>query len=335
MKVFLPFKQPSEAFLTEVFSEFEDSIFYGNFNDYDKSYDIVNIHWPEALFKWLEPTDEQLLEFEKHLSQWNKYSKIISVMHNEYPHYQNTKNYNRLYKLIYNNSHGIVHLGFYSKRKYSKIYLKSKHVVIKHPLYFNTIPNTISPKEAKEKIKIGLDDKVVLVFGNLRSSAEEEKMLRVFKRLKVKRKRLVVPRMYFHHLSHLNKFSREIVKLYYKLHPHYKFQTSYVPDNEIQNYLQASDLLWIVRTESLNSGNIFLGWTFSKKVLGPRIGNMKEILNKAKAVTYDPNDMGETSEIMKNMLLSDFEELDLNYIKSHDSKLVSREYYNFFKLITT
>jgi hypothetical protein len=44
----------------------------------------------------------------------------------------------------------------------------------------------------------------------------------------------------------------------------------------------------IPRHEALNSGNVFLGFTFGKPVVGPDIGNIGEVLTLTGNPTFDP-----------------------------------------------
>ena len=61
-----------------------------------------------------------------------------------------------------------------------------------------------------------------------------------------------------------------------------------IPDHEVDVYVKAADALFIPRYEALNSGNVFLGFTFGKPVIGPAIGNIGEVLTLTGNPTFDP-----------------------------------------------
>jgi len=50
MKVFLPFKREKNQYLDEIETCFNGFFYYGNIEEYHHSFEIVNIHWPEAIF---------------------------------------------------------------------------------------------------------------------------------------------------------------------------------------------------------------------------------------------------------------------------------------------
>lgn len=52
--------------------------------------------------------------------------------------------------------------------------------------------------------------------------------------------------------------------------------------------MSAADLVFIPRIDILNSGNVFLGLTFNKIVVGPAVGNIEEQLKELDLPVFDP-----------------------------------------------
>lgn len=332
MKVFLPFKEIKNKFIYEIGKDPSLDFTYGAFSDYDESYDIVNIHWPEALFSWKEPSDKQLIELSELLMYWNQFSIVVSVVHNDFPHYKNSENFRKLYKLVLSNSKGIIHLEKYSFNKYKEIYRKAKHQIIYHPLY-KCLPNNfnIDKEQARKKLGLSLDAKIFLVFGTFRHSEEENLMLDIFKKIKIKNKLLLVPRMSFLFLNDKKNYQRKLSKLYYLLNNVFQFKNTFLTETETELYLKACDVLWVVRKESLNSGNVFLGWNYKRVVIGPNIGNINESIKKSGMFTYSPNNIEEAAKIVEKSLHVDYGSLKLDYIEKHRPDLISKKYSSFFK----
>lgn len=67
MKILLPFKKDQNPYLDELIIHSKHTYVYDNFRNYDTTFKIVNIHWPEALFEWYEPTSENLRELEENI----------------------------------------------------------------------------------------------------------------------------------------------------------------------------------------------------------------------------------------------------------------------------
>jgi glycosyltransferase involved in cell wall biosynthesis len=78
-------------------------------------------------------------------------------------------------------------------------------------------------------------------------------------------------------------------RFYYKLHPLYRFNYSFVAEEDTQLYLNAADVLQIPRLHVLNSGNITLGMTFGKVVVGPDSLDVGHLLKSTGNVVFDPD----------------------------------------------
>ncbi|WP_139958085.1 glycosyltransferase family 4 protein [Flavicella sediminum] len=332
MKIFLPFEESKNLFIKEIQNFFNGTFSYGACTDYNTSYDIVNIHWPEGLFKWEEPTEVQLSTLESQLLFWKKHSKIVVVLHNAHPHYNDSKRFVQLYDLVLRNADGIIHLGNFSKNKYAARYKNANHIVIEHPLY-TMLPNTVSRNEAREKLGISKKSKVILVFGALRSAEEEKMVLKAFQKLKLKDKILVIPRFYFNFLNQKNRYIKKIEKSFYEWNPKYLLQQQYVEDEEIQVYAKAADILLVVRRNNLNSGNIFLSWSFQRNVVAPAIANMGEEVENVGGSVYDPNDTKSMTKAILEAVHTNFSDLNLKKINEHHPKVIAEKYFNFFETV--
>ncbi len=62
----------------------------------------------------------------------------------------------------------------------------------------------------------------------------------------------------------------------------------FLPEDEVQDYLNAADILIIPRINSLNSGNVALGLTFGKVIVGPDTGVIGETLRATGNPVFDP-----------------------------------------------
>src|SRR5690606_12932433 len=140
---------------------------------YQPSYDIVNIHWPEALFDWYEPTPGQLDELEKSVEIWKKNSIIVYTKHDSRRHKGMTSNFERLFKMIEENTDVFIHLGNYSKSLYEKEFPAARHEIVFHPLYTNSY-SFYSREEARKDLGIDKDAMVIIAPGNIRHLKERK-----------------------------------------------------------------------------------------------------------------------------------------------------------------
>ena len=84
--------------------------------------------------------------------------------------------------------------------------------------------------------------------------------------------------------------SRLIHTLYYKLKG-IKFSNEVIPDDLMQCYFCAADVVLIQRVDALNSGNLPMAFHAGKVVIGPDVGNVGQILRETGNFTFDPHDI--------------------------------------------
>ncbi|WP_304343528.1 hypothetical protein [Chryseobacterium koreense] len=252
-----------------------------------RTYDYMVINWPECFFDWKPNiSDEQVQQLNASLKRWKRGStRIITFLHDEYSHFGRGANLNLLFDLCYRHSDVLIHLGNYSKNKYTNLYPDSQHHLIYHPLY--TDFQTDLGKHAA-RIQLGVTENVYLVFvpGGIRKPDEVDYCLEIYRRLPVKNKQLIFQKTNFlakpqslksfidlkvwgYYLFHMNKF---------KLLENIGFLRGFMEKDVLSAYFAASDLIIIPRTDILNSGNILLAAQFGKPMIGSGAGNMGEML---------------------------------------------------------
>lgn len=298
MKVFLPFKKDLNPYLEEIkcysIHEFE----YGHFRDWNPKYTIVNIHWPEAIFDWKEPTDKELLELEASLLKWKIHSRIVYTKHDESRHKGMTPNFNRLFELIEQNSDLFIHLGTYSQKLYRTKFPNAQHEVVVHPLYESSIEK-FSKMDAREKLEISQDAQVIVVPGSIRNFEERQLVLSSFKGLNIKNKVLIATNMRSEikhdfpgrvRLKPIFNVRDYVVNRFKSRHspPNYLFTYDKLDVEALSLRIAAADIVLVPRLKILNSGILFLGLTFNKIIVGPETGNITEHLKLFKMPLFNP-----------------------------------------------
>ena len=259
----------------------------------DLQLDIIHIHWPESLFKWQEPDREELIKIESTLRNWRELgSKIVTTRHNITKHNNDTRNFDTLYSLVYKYSQAVIHLGKYSIKEFAVRYKEKefvnqqRHVTIPHGIYTDN-PDDISRDDAREKLKINFSDFALLAFGQIRAKEEKDLLKGAFEKIHISNKKLIVPRWSLPK----KRWKRALEKVYYKLHPDYRFDWHMVPSEDIQLFMNAADVVIIPRIKNLNSGVLILAFTFGKVVVGTDFGVIGEILSETGNPTFAPDDI--------------------------------------------
>lgn len=262
--------------------------------------DIIHLHWPELLVKSRlsdMSQDHKLTENDFYIvldalrEKKSRGSKICITVHNETPH-KNSSVYHDFYSDIYRLCDGIIHMGAASKTMIECEYpglSDGKHsAIIPHGDY--SYFSADKPRETcRDWLGISDEEKLVLSFGAIRSKTELEMAVSAFKQADVKNGRYLMagslPSPYKSQLSHFT--DRKI--LYTNMfHPAIQTYEEPIGKNDVQLFLKAADLLFIPRFNTLNSGNVALGFTFGKVVIGPDYGVIGEMLRATRNPVYDP-----------------------------------------------
>lgn len=273
----------------------------------DGDFDVVHLHFPEYITYGIEKayhnglTDELIGEVESRLQFWAERSVIVVTRHVLLPHdARHDPMWEKMYEAVYKYADGVVHFAGASVAEFSARYAATtfyrgrppRHAVVPHHNY-SSLPNDITRAEARRQLGIPAGAWVMLVFGAIRSEEERQLILDTFDRVTTKGKLLLVSRWRenLRDISwiRLKYWVRDLTRLYYKLHPAFNFNYCFVEEADTQLYLNAADVLFIPRLWVLNSGNITLGMTFGRVVVGPDAWDVGELLRSMANPVFDPD----------------------------------------------
>ena len=289
----------NDALSKDVTLTHDEKMFWGMQGEFD----VIHLHFPEYMTfeherQYVEGlSDELIAATEERLKFWGQRTKLVITRHVLLPHDAlKDPQWEKMYEAVYRHVHGVVHFAQASVDEFKQRYAKTnfvhgkkvsgtlesqessrhlfpdqpEHAIVPHHNY-TSLPNTISREEARRQLGIPADSRVMLVFGAIRNLEERDLILQTFQGLHAKRKVLLVSR-WKETLAkvswiRLKYWLRDLNRLYYRLHPSYRFNYGFVEEEDTQLYLNAADVLFIPRLKVLNSGNITLGMTFGKVVV--------------------------------------------------------------------
>ena len=276
--------------------------------------DIIHLHWPELLVKSrlsdmsqdhkLEESDFNAVTDALQTMKKNG-SRICITVHNESPH-KNSSSYHDFYSDVYHLCDGIIHMGKASEtifdREFPGLADGKSSAVIPHGDY-SFFPGDMSRESCRNRLGISEEEKLVVSFGAIRSKAELEMAVNAFKKADVSRGRYLMagslPSPYKSQLSHFT--DRKI--LYASMfQPAIQTYEEPIGRSDVQLFLKAADLLFIPRFNTLNSGNVALGFTFGKVVTGPGYGVIGEMLSATGNPVYDPYNIGSVAQAIQQGL---------------------------------
>jgi len=156
--------------------------------------------------------------------------------------------------------------------------------IIPHGNYIHSYKKTISREKAREKLNLSSDDFIFLFFGRIRPYKGIGNLIKSFKSIHTNDnlKLLIAGKVFKPQIKNLlvkNTLDDERIILKLKR----------IPDDDIQIYMNASDVVVTPYRDVLTSGQVILAMSFSKTIIAPKLGCIVDILDEKGSILYNPN----------------------------------------------
>ena len=247
------------------------------FKPFTKRYDIFHLHWPDVFFvKSFFFTLLRIIYFLTILGVFKlRGTKLIWTVHNLQPHNNYHPKLNRfvvnIWAKILDN---YIVMSEVSRKLIREKYptLKSKRSeLIYHGLYDN-YKNEVTKKEARIKLGIDEDRKVLLYFGRIEKYKNIPALVEEINNL---------DDSYILIIAGNSKEKKLIEQIENKIDHNKNIKTyfRFIEDDEVQFFFNAADLVVLPFKNLLNSGSAMLALSFLKPLYCPNIGTLKELKN--------------------------------------------------------
>lgn len=264
--------------------------------------DIIHIHWPYPFMI----TDSRLTTIVKSTSFifWLILLKLFGIkivwtVHNISDHERKFKHLEPLFNNIFARlcNKLIVHCPSV-KTEIEKIYGKDEFsiTVIPHGNYMGQYENNITTEEARNKLRLRENDLVFLYFGQIRSYKGVPELIEIFNKLNSQRVKLLIVGKPLNDEIALDIFNRctnnrNIISI-----------LRFISNNEIQNYMNAADVVVLPYKNVLTSGAAILAMSFGKAIIAPSIKCVADTLDEKGSFLYKKDNL---FDAMKQALDSD------------------------------
>ena len=259
--------------------------FWDKYDDYD----IIYLQWPEVIYQW-DKSKINLDELSNHFDLLKKNKKkIVVTCHNLHPH-NNDELTTELYNLVYSKVDAIHHMGTYSYNVLKEKYPNTFHFIVPHHVADEMWNRKNNISDSRKKLNIPEKDIVISSFGAFRDQDEVNLFLNMAKDVGRKSITYLAPRIPIGKLYNgrwINKSIDFIIK-YFKYKRLGVRYVGFLSTEELDEWLCASDIVFIQRKDILNSGNVALAFSAHKVVVGPDLGNVGEILKETNNYTFNP-----------------------------------------------
>ena len=188
-----------------------------------------------------------------------------------------------------------------AKREVVKIYRTRESLirVIPHGNYINCYRNVISEVQAKNKLQLKAEKIVFLYFGLIRHYKGIPELVEAFKKLNCPQAKLLIVGKPLN-----NKIAHDIVK---RCEGNKNIETffDFIPDDEIQIYMNAADVIVLPYRDILTSGAVILAMSFAKPIIASAIGCIPETLDSKGSFLYDPSEKNGLIKTMRQVFNAD------------------------------
>lgn len=249
---------------------------------------ILHIHWLHPLFvrsNWLKSLIRLAILIIELCILRLIGIKIVWTAHNIRNH---DSLYLKLDQICTNSiakiSHGIIAHSKTAKNEIIKklnIRNHQKIFVVPHGNYIGYYDNNIDRTEARKKLKLANEKVVMLLLGSIRGNKGVLELIENFKKLPPKQVELIVAG------KPADKELEKTIEHQISANKNIQFISEFVPNQEIQTYMNACDVVVFPYQEILTSGAVFLAMSFKKACIAPRKSCLGEVLNDAGAFLYN------------------------------------------------
>ncbi|WP_123620103.1 glycosyltransferase [Halorubrum sp. CSM-61] len=155
--------------------------------------------------------------------------------------------------------------------------------VVPHGHFSDAYENDTSQSAARDRLGLPPDVPVIAFFGMIRPYKNVPRLIETFERVSGDARLLVVGNPWNEDVANR---VREAATGDDRIHT----VLEYVPDDEIQVYMNAADAVALPFDSVLTSGSAVLAMTFERAVVAPTLGCLPGLIGSEGGYLYDPND---------------------------------------------
>jgi beta-1,4-mannosyltransferase len=168
-----------------------------------------------------------------------------------------------------------------------------KIAVIPHGNFIDYYPNSISREEARNKLNLSGSKMTFLFLGEVRYYKGVLELIDAFQSLDSENVQLIIAGK-----PHDDKIADEIkARINGRKHVHTILK--FIPDDELQVYINASDIMVYPYRDIFTSGGILLAMSFGKPVIAPCMGSITESLDNDGSFLYSSEEKDGLFESIK------------------------------------
>lgn len=305
----------------------------------DMNLDALIIEWAHSFYtsknlgrtltkSFLGELDRRIIRKRKIPIIWN-----IHNLHRHDKKFRLIEKYN-FKKLIYEvDAVRVFHKGALNIiEEYFQIVFDKEVLIAPQGNYIEYYNNSITRKQARKKLSVPESDLILLIFGGIRKGKGIVEFTRSFINADVDNTRLLIAGPI------IDKSVGDEISNIIKMNSRITLFNNYIPDNQVQDYFNASDLFVIPYENILNSGAAILGMSFGKPILANDIPSLKFILSSKFTTFFNLSDSNELREILLDTSIHNLEkkgQIAKSHAMTFDWKYSANKIFNLLNDLKT
>lgn len=278
-----------------------------------RNMDYIHIHWPSFFYN--KPQRSKclrgfaLFSFLLMLARWRG-ARLIWTIHNLYPHERcmipqlDTLTRRLLIKL------GTIFFVHGSSAEADVLRefpaLAGRTVLIDHGHWIGHYPNTVAYSAARSQLGLTNSEFVFLFLGTCNPYKNLEGLIRAFEQLPGN------PALIISGKFQDAAYEAEIRAAVNRSRGRIILHSGFVPDEDLQIYLRACNVVVTPYNDVLSSGSTILAMSFGRPVIAPAMGSLKDLVVERCGVLYDPSQESESlPEAMRTAMEANFDEAEI------------------------
>ncbi len=196
----------------------------------------------------------------------------------------------------------IVHCNEAARLLFQKYGRRDNVFVVDHPNYIEWYPNTITKDAARRKLALAENSIVFTFFGGIRPNKGIETLIQAFRKTREGYFRLVIAGKPARSSEAYSQNLREMARADERI----SFYLDYIPDDQVQVFMCASDFVVLPFSKILTSGSTVLAMSFGRPVIVPKVGCLPELVGSDVGWQFEPDNPDSLAETMQSAAMSNF-----------------------------
>lgn len=279
--------------------------------------DIMHLHWlnpfgvrdAEGLVGWAAVAGRMAMSLSVFQAIKAAGTQVVWTAHNLGSHDSDLESTDRwFHRQVAELADGIIAHSPHAKAEVARtleIDESDKIEVIPHGNYLETYPDEIGRAEAREQLELPDDSPVFVFVGLVRPYKNVPGLLETFTSdLTDVDARLVIAG------SAMDEAHEREVRAAGEGDERIRLQLEYIPDDELQLFLNAADAVVMPYRDILTSGSAVMAMSFGRPIVAPKIGTLRDVVGDEGGFLYDPDESHGLADALREVVDTDREELD-------------------------